>query len=186
MRSHLLLWSQTTVARLTYILTEHTDGSGSLSISQRKRRNFTRIEPHVRKAHILQYDRGVVRGGRAKMQAMVKLWRDGDPELWVVDGHCDGAGRQTAFPGTLCQGEVGANLNPTLQWHVLPQHSTHPLRHHDLTSPDTCHRQNNNSNGFMLPPSCRVIGWFVGTSSGTVRVYLTEDLFNTLPLMSVV
>lgn len=74
------------------------------------------------------------------MQAVDELRGDEDAVARVVDGHRDGARGQPPLPGTLGEGEVGAHLHAALQRHVLPQHSVHPLGHHDLTGPDTCHR----------------------------------------------
>lgn len=89
------------------------------------------------------------------MQAVDELWGDEDAVARVVDGHRDGARGQPALPGTLGEGEVGAHLHAALQRHVLPQHSVHPLGHHHLTGPDTCHRH---TSGEKNPPRINV--WF--------------------------
>lgn len=123
-------------------LTEHADSSGGLCIAQREGGHLAGVDADVSKAHILQYNGGIVGGGRAKEQAVGVLRRDGDAEHGVVDRHRDGAGAQTAFPGTLGQAEVGAHLHPALQGHVLPQHGVHSRGHHHLTAPHTwSHRE---------------------------------------------
>ena len=74
-----------------HILTKYIDSSGSLGVSQRKRSYFTGIDPHIRKAHIFQYNGGITGGGGAKVQAINILLRNGSAKLRVVHSHCDGA-----------------------------------------------------------------------------------------------